>query len=113
MTRKKSPKKYWFNINNLRGRPARGIQITSTGDTKGHRLTDPKDIEGNMRAHWKTHFVPLSSEYMHPDSVKEIEDMFKNDPDLFEEFLNADFSRLDPHCPYTNRGGSVLRRLKS
>ena len=99
--RKKSPKKYWFNINNLRGRPAKGIQVTSTGDKTGHRLTNPEDIEENMRAHWKTHFVPLLSEHMHPDSVKEIDDMFKNNPDLFEAFLNADFSRLDPHCPYT------------
>ena len=99
--RSKSPKKYWFNINNLRGRPAKGIQITSTGDDTGHRLTDPIEIEGNMRSHWKAHFLPLPLEHMHPDSIQEMENLFDNNPELFQPFLHADFERLDPHCPYS------------
>ena len=97
----KSSKKYWFNINNLRGRPGKGIQITSNGEKSGHLLTDPKEIEANMRGHWKTHFQPLPAKHMHPDSIQEIEDMYDNNAQLFQPFTNADFQRLDPSCPYT------------
>ena len=99
--RSKHPKKYWFNINNLRGRPGKGIQITSTGDESGNLLTDPAEIEASMRGHWKNHFKPLSQEHMHPISVRQMETLFNNNPELFQPFQHANFQRLDPHCPYT------------
>ena len=96
-----SPKKYWFNINNLRGRPARGIQITSNGEKTGHRLTDSKEIEESMRGQWKPHFRPLSANFMDPLSIQMMEKLFNDNPYLFQSFQNADFQRLDPHCPYS------------
>ena len=53
-----------------------------------------------MRKEWESHFQPLPKETMHPASIKEMNDLITNDPQLFQSFASADFQRLDPYCPY-------------
>ena len=99
--RSKEPKKYWAALKRLRGGSKGFIKITADHSKKGRRLWKDIEIEEGMREVWKEKFVPPPQGIMHEDTERELEEFFEGSPDACIPYETADFSRLDPSCPYS------------
>ena len=101
LLRATEPRKYWRHVQRLRGGGRGGVQITDDSTPSGTKLTTDAEKEAGMRNVWKDKMVPPPPDKIHPDSIKQMDNHFGNEPEVCTPYGTADFTKLDPTNPYS------------
>ena len=98
---KTDPKKYWKKLLRLRGKSRGSINITANAQPKGRPLLTDREKERSLRQQFAPRFEGKNEDNLAQDSVKDMDKLFSENPDLFKPYPTADFRRFDVACPYT------------
>ena len=74
------------------------ITITTNGEPYGIRLKKEDEVEEHMKKIWIENFSPTPREKIHPETRREVNQFFFDNPNIEKPFGRVDLSRLNPNC---------------